>query len=41
MFMIRAGIEKERLDIGLEAIYKEIESIAQGNITEQEYHKAQ
>lgn len=41
IFMIRAGIEKARLEIWLEAIYKEIENIAEGNITEKEYHKAQ
>ena len=41
MFMIRAWIEKERLEVWLEAIYKEIESIAAGNISEQEYQKAQ
>lgn len=41
VFMIRAGIEKERFDIGMEAIYREIEDIANGNITQQEYEKAQ
>ena len=39
--MIRAGIEKERFDVGMEAIYREIEDIAQGHITQQEYEKAQ
>ncbi len=41
LFLIRAGLEKERLDEWLSAIYKEIEQIAAGNITEKEYEKAQ
>lgn len=41
LFMIRAGMEKERFDIGMEAIYHEIAQIAQGNITMEEYEKAQ
>lgn len=41
LFIIRAGIEKERFEMWMDAIYKEIESIAQGNISEQEYMKAQ
>lgn len=41
LFMIRAGIEQERLELGLDAIYQEIEKIAQGDITQAEYEKAQ
>lgn len=41
LFMIRAGIEKGRFEEGRAAILKEIEDIANGNILESEYQKAQ
>ena len=41
LFMIRAGIEKERFELGVEAIHREIESVVAGHISEEEYHKAQ
>lgn len=40
LFFIRAWLEKERFDYGLEAIFEEIKKIADGNITEQEFEKA-
>jgi len=39
-FIIRAGIDKERFDFGITKIYEELESIAQGNITEEEIKNA-
>ena len=39
-FYIRAGIDKARFDFGVEKIYAEIADIANGNITEEEFHNA-
>jgi hypothetical protein len=40
MFMIRAGIEKERFEFGCEAIMQEIDKIVAGDITQTELDKA-
>jgi len=37
IFLIRAGIDKARFDFGVEKIYQEIENIANGNFTEEEF----
>lgn len=39
-FLIRAGIDKKKFDFGIEKIYEEIEKIAQGNITQEEFDNA-
>lgn len=39
-FMMRAGIEKARRKPWLEAIYNEIQTVADGNISEEEFHSA-
>lgn len=39
-FLIRAGIDKKRFDFGVEKIYEEIENIANGNITQEEFDNA-
>jgi predicted Zn-dependent peptidase len=40
VFVVRAGIEKDRFDYGLEKIYAELADIAAGNFDEQEFSKA-
>lgn len=40
VYMIRAGIEKERWEFGRKAIIEQIHDIAAGNITEEEYMTA-
>lgn len=40
VFIIRAGIDKQRFDFGVEKIYEEIEDIAQWNITQEELENA-
>lgn len=40
LFMIRAGIEKDRFDFGIEAIYDELQKIADGNVKKEEFEKA-
>ena len=40
VFLIRAGIDKERFDFGLEKIYEEIERIANGDISQEEFDNA-
>ena len=39
-FLIRAGIDKKRFDFGVEKIYEEIERIANGDITQEEFDNA-
>ncbi len=39
-FIIRAGIDKKRFDFGVEKIYEEIERIANGDITQEEFDNA-
>lgn len=39
-FAIRAGIDKERFEFGLEKIYEEIAKIAEWDITQEEFDKA-
>jgi predicted Zn-dependent peptidase len=39
-FVIRAGIDKERFDFGIEKIFQEIEPIANGEITTEEFTNA-
>jgi len=39
-FIIRAGIDKARFDFGVEKIYEEIEKIANGEITQEEFNNA-
>lgn len=39
-FLIRAGIDKKRFDFGVEKIYEEIEKIANGDITQEEFDNA-
>jgi predicted Zn-dependent peptidase len=36
-FMMRAGIDKERFDFGIQRIYEEIEKIAGGDISQEEF----
>ncbi len=40
VFLIRAGIDKERFDFGVEKIYEEIQRIADGDITQEEFENA-
>lgn len=40
MFFIRAGIDKERFDFGLEHIYAEIEKFVSDGITDTELNNA-
>jgi len=40
VFLIRAGIDKARFDFGVERIYQEIERIANGEFTEEEFKNA-
>lgn len=40
LFMIRAWIEKERFDYGIEEIYKQVDMIANWNITQDDFDKA-
>ena len=40
VFLIRAGIDKQRLDFGIEKIYEEIQHIAEWNITQEEFDNA-
>ncbi len=40
VFVIRAGIDKTRFDFGIEKIFEEIEKIAQGEFTEEEFTNA-
>lgn len=39
-FLIRAGIDKDRFDFGVEKIFEEIQHIAKGEISEEEFEKA-
>lgn len=39
-FLIRAGIDKERFDFGVEKIFEEIKNIAEWNITQEEFDNA-
>lgn len=39
-FIIRAGIDKKRFDFGVEKIYEEIERVANGDITQEEFENA-
>ncbi len=39
-FLIRAGIDKERFDFWVEKIFEEIERIANGDITQEEFNNA-
>lgn len=39
-FLIRAGIDKERFDFGVEKIYEEIARVANGDITQEEFDNA-
>ncbi|MCX6823057.1 MAG: pitrilysin family protein [candidate division SR1 bacterium] len=40
IFLIRAGIDKERFDFGLEKIFEEIARVANGDITQEEFDNA-
>jgi len=40
VFFIRAGIDKERFDFGIEQIFTEIAAIATGDITDEEFEQA-
>ena len=40
IFLIRAGIDKERFDFGLEKIFEEIARVANGDITQVEFDNA-
>ncbi|MFA7298193.1 MAG: pitrilysin family protein [Candidatus Absconditabacterales bacterium] len=40
VFLIRAGIDKKRFDFGVEKIFEEIQNIAEGNITQEEFDNA-
>jgi len=40
VFVIRAGIDKQRFDFGVEKIFEEIERIAQWNVTQEEFENA-
>ncbi len=40
VFLIRAGIDKQRFDFGVEKIFEEIERIANGDITQEEFENA-
>jgi len=39
-FLIRAGIDKQKFDFGIEKIYQEIERVANGDITQEEFENA-
>ncbi|MCX6824783.1 MAG: pitrilysin family protein [candidate division SR1 bacterium] len=39
-FLIRAGIDKQRFDFGVERIFEEIQKISEGNITQEEFENA-
>lgn len=39
-FLIRAGIDKARFDFGVEKIYEEIQRVANGDITQEEFDNA-
>jgi predicted Zn-dependent peptidase len=39
-FVIRAGIDKSRFDFGVQKIYEEIEKIANGDISQEEFENA-
>ena len=38
--IIRAGMDKTRFDFGIEKIYEEIEAIANGSMTQQDFENA-
>ena len=40
VFVIRAGIDKKKLDFGREKIFEEIQHIADGDITQEEFDNA-
>lgn len=40
VFLIRAGLDKQRLDFGIQRIYEEIEKIANGDISQTEFENA-
>jgi len=40
IFIIRAGIDKQRFDFGIEKIFEEIQRIADGDITQEEFDNA-
>lgn len=40
VFVIRAGIDKQRFDFGVEKIFEEIQHIAEGNISQEEFENA-
>lgn len=40
VFLIRAGIDKQRFEFGVEKIFEEIEQIAEWNITQEEFDNA-
>ncbi len=40
IFLIRAGIDKERFDFGVEKIFEELEYIANGDISQEEFDNA-
>ncbi|MBU0627319.1 insulinase family protein [Patescibacteria group bacterium] len=40
VFVIRAGIDKERFEFGLEKIWEEIDRIANGDFTQEEFENA-
>lgn len=40
VFVIRAGIDKQRFDFGIEKIFEEIQHIAEWNITQEEFDNA-
>lgn len=40
VFLIRAGIDKQRFDFGIERIFEEIQDIAEWNITQEEFDNA-
>lgn len=40
VFLIRAGIDKKRFDEGVKKIYEELERIAKGDITQEEFDNA-
>jgi predicted Zn-dependent peptidase len=39
-FVIRAGIDKERFDFGVEKIFAEIDAVAKGDLTHEEFDNA-
>jgi predicted Zn-dependent peptidase len=38
--IIRAGIDKARFDFGIEKIYEELDAIANGSMTQQDFENA-